>query len=141
MRKTSCPGDKILLTPHIDYPLAWASNEDEFNYYIKALHERELIEKLDGKDYETEFPHEIRISFKGWEFIESHELFPAFKDQVFIAMSFSETMNSAWEMGIKHAVERAGYRPYRIDKDPHNESIDAKIIAEIKNSRFLISYQ
>lgn len=138
MRMTSCPGDKLLLAPHIDYPLAWASNENEFNYYVKALHERKLIEKLDGGEYETEFPHEIRISSKGWEFIESHELLPAFNDQVFIAMSFSDALNDAWELGIKYAVEKAGYRPYRIDKDPHNERIDAKIIAEIKNSQFLI---
>ena len=139
MRMTSCPGEKILLDPYIDYPLAWASNEKEFNYYVKSLHERGLIEKLDGREYETEFPHEIRISSQGWEFIESHELAPAFNDQVFIAMSFSDELNDVWELGIKRAVERAGYRPYRIDRDPHNERIDAKIIAEIKNSRFLIA--
>lgn len=139
MQMTNYPGERILLAPHIDYPLAWAANENEFNYYVKALHKRELIEKLDDGDYETEFPHEIRISSKGWEFIESHELSPAFNDQVFIAMSFSDALNNAWEFGIKHAVKRAGYRAYRIDKDPHNERIDAKIIAEIKNSRFLIA--
>jgi nucleoside 2-deoxyribosyltransferase len=54
-------------------------------------------------------------------------------------MSFSDALNDIWEFGIKQAVEMAGYRPYRIDKDPHNERIDSKIISEIKNSRFLIA--
>lgn len=139
MKVTKFPGEKILLAPNIDYPLAWATNENELNYYVKALHERGLIEKLDEEPFETEFPHEIRISPKGWELLERYELSTSFPDQVFIAMSFSDKLNDIWEFGIKQAVEKAGYRPYRIDKDPHNERIDSKIISEIKNSRFLIA--
>ena len=79
------------------------------------------------------------ISPKGWDLLERYELSTFFPDQVFIAMSFSDTLNDIWKFGIKMAVEKAGYRPYRIDKEPHNERIDSKIISEIKNSRFLIA--
>lgn len=139
MAVTKFPGEKKLLLPSLDYPLAWAANENELNYYVKALHERGLIEKLDEQPYDSEFPHEVMISPKGWDLLERYGLSTSFPDQVFIAMSFSDTLNNIWEFGIKMAVEKAGYRPYRIDKEPHNERIDSKIISEIKNSRFLIA--
>ena len=54
-------------------------------------------------------------------------------------MSFSPDLKSAWENGIYPALKRAGYRPYRVDAEPHIDRIDAKIVAEIRNSRFLVA--
>ena len=54
-------------------------------------------------------------------------------------MSFSDELRSAWENGIKPAIERAKFRPYRIDFEPHLDRIDAKVITEIKNSKFLVA--
>ncbi len=34
---------------------------------------------------------------------------------------------------------KAGYKAYRVDSKPHSDRIDAKIITEIKNSRFLFA--
>jgi len=47
MAMTKFPGEKKLLLPILNYPLAWAANENGLNYYVKALHERGLVEKLD----------------------------------------------------------------------------------------------
>jgi len=33
----------------------------------------------------------------------------------------------------------AGYKPYRVDAEPHSDRIDVKIISEIKNSRFVVA--
>ncbi|MBI3815280.1 MAG: hypothetical protein HY279_12565 [Nitrospinae bacterium] len=54
-------------------------------------------------------------------------------------MSFEKELDNVWEDGIKPAVEDAGYDPHRIDKEPHIDRIDAKIIADIKDSKFVIA--
>ena len=54
-------------------------------------------------------------------------------------MWFDESMESAWEQGIKPAVEDSGYKPLRIDRKEHLNKIDDEIIAEIRRSRFIIA--
>ena len=54
-------------------------------------------------------------------------------------MSFSPELKSIWKNGIKKAIEKAGYKAYRVDSKPHADRIDIKIITEIKNSRFLVA--
>lgn len=40
---------------------------------------------------------------------------------------------------IKPAIECSGFEPNRIDQAPHNERIDVKIMADIKESRFVVA--
>ena len=54
-------------------------------------------------------------------------------------MSFHADLKPAWEDGISPALKKAGFRPYRVDAEPHINRIDTKIITEIKNSRFLVA--
>ena len=64
---------------------------------------------------------------------------------VFVAMWFGdpdgerESMDDAYERGIKPAIEAAGYRPARIDKIDHLNKIDDEIVAEIRRSRFIVA--
>lgn len=61
------------------------------------------------------------------------------KTPVFVAMHFEAGPSSVFDNAIKPAIERAGYTAYRVDRDPHIDRIDAKIMAEIKDSRFLVA--
>lgn len=54
-------------------------------------------------------------------------------------MSFSPDLKEIWEDAIKPGIEKAGYKAYRVDSNPHSDMIDTKIMAEIKNSRFLFA--
>ena len=56
----------------------------------------------------------------------------------FVAMWFNEATDSAWLGGIKPAIEQCGYDATRIDAVPHNGPIVDKILAEIRDSRFLV---
>lgn len=47
--------------------------------------------------------------------------------------------DSIYEDGIAPAIESTGYKPYRIDREQHVDKIDDKILAEIKESRFIIA--
>ena len=54
-------------------------------------------------------------------------------------MSFDEGLRSVYDNAIAPAIKSTGYRPYRVDAIPHLERIDVKIIAEIRQSRFLVA--
>ena len=59
--------------------------------------------------------------------------------RAFVAMWFDPSMNDAFEVGIRPAIEAAGYEPVRIDQKEHINKIDDEIIAEILRSRFLVA--
>ena len=54
-------------------------------------------------------------------------------------MWFDQCIDDAWNFGFKPALETVGYLPHRVDIVPHIDRIDAKIQAEIKESRFLVA--
>ena len=54
-------------------------------------------------------------------------------------MWFDESMDKAYEEGIRPGIEDAGYRPLRIDRKPDVDKIDDEVISEIRRSRFLVA--
>lgn len=139
-RRSHFPGQSIPLRPESDYPLAWASNDDELSYYIDSLDQRRLIQvTLREGTVEPSRSLSIVITPEGWTFLDEHDRPSVFSDQAFVAMSFSENLKPAWEKGFYPALDKAGYSPYRVDNVLHNEKICVKIMAEIKNSRFLVA--
>ncbi|HAR46554.1 MAG: hypothetical protein A2X56_04160 [Nitrospirae bacterium GWC2_57_13] len=135
-KRTDYPGAKVSLNLTHDYPLAWASNPDELRYLVKSLEDRRFVAQ--DKTIGTSVLNVVILT-DGWVYLDSHATKSAFKDRAFIAMSFDKSLDALWENGIKIAVERAGYKPHRVDKEPHLDRIDAKIIADIKDSAFMIA--
>ena len=147
-RKTKYPGDRVDIVSVFDYPICWSSGMEEFGFYLDALQERGLLAFYDGKDESKmerkKMTHdlssfEVEITAKGWEYLDAHQGADKHRRQAFVAMWFDESMDDAWEKGIKPAIEKAGYRPCRIDKERFAERIDVRMIAEIKKSRFMIA--
>ncbi|MBF0507983.1 MAG: hypothetical protein HQK57_03540 [Deltaproteobacteria bacterium] len=134
-RRTPFRGAQVAIDLNIDFPLAWALNPEEFEIHLNKLNEQDLIALSGDSRGNT---RRLKISDKGWEYIYHHGIYPDIV-QVFVAMWFDGKMNAAYEHGIKPAIEEAGYKSYRIDKEPHIERIDAKMIAEIKNSKFVVA--
>lgn len=60
-------------------------------------------------------------------------------EEVFVAMSFSPAMMSAYEAGLQVGIERAGYVPVRVDRTEHVNRIDDEIIARIRRSAFVVA--
>lgn len=139
-RRTDFPGKKVHIVTTLDHPLAWASSEDELQFLLGTLLERGLLRRFDGHEPTTaSFSYDLAITAAGWEYIEEHQRAPSVGAQAFVAMSFSEDLSAAWMDGIKPGIVGAGYRPFRVDVEPHLDRIDAKIIAEIRKSRFLVA--
>ena len=59
--------------------------------------------------------------------------------QCFVAMWFHDSMDDAYEKGIKKAVDDCGYKPFRIDKTHHLNKICDEAIAAIRRSRFVVA--
>lgn len=139
-RRTPYPGKAVTIVPHSDYPLAWAAGEREFLYLLRSLIERGLLRRTDGPpDLNDSFVFDIELAADGWDFLDKHARPSVISDQAFVAMAFAPELKPAWEIAIRPAIQRAGFRPYRVDYEPHIERIDTKIITEIKNSRFLVA--
>ncbi len=139
-RQSKTPGNRVKLNHQKDYPLAFADNPNELAFYIQALEERGLVISKT-----TKFPNTaptvsgVTIAPAGWDYLDKHASDLEEKTQAFVAMSFSDGMQSAWVDAIKPAIERAGYTAYRVDEELHSDNIIFKIMAEVKNSRFVVA--
>ena len=60
-------------------------------------------------------------------------------EEVFVAMSFSPQMTSAYEAGLQVGIARAGYVPIRVDRTEHVNRIDDEIVARIRKSAFVVA--
>ena len=108
-RRTHYPGQRVAIDPHLDYPLAWAAGEDELNYLLHSLVERGLVRRTDGPPTldDTSVP-EVELTPDGWNFLDERARPAVISDQVFVAMAFSPELKSAWEFGIRPALQKAG---------------------------------
>ena len=117
--------------------LAWSESTtgDELDSFIKYLTQRGWMEEL-----RLGSPARVyRVTVDGHSQV-ADLITNTDSSQCFVAMWFSDSMNDAYEQGIKPAIEAAGYNPTRIDKKDDNlNKIDDQIIAEIRRSRFLVA--
>ena len=60
-------------------------------------------------------------------------------EEVFVAMSFSPAMTSAYERGLRVGIEQSGYVPIRVDRTEHVNRIDDEIVARIRRSAFVVA--
>ena len=112
------------------------TSDGEAVFLMKSLADRNFIDFQEL--YAPSLGH-FRITLDGYNYIADLVVNPD-SAQCFIAMWFDESMNDAYEQGIKTAIEAAGYNPIRIDKKDDNlNKIDDQIIAEIRRSRFLVA--
>jgi nucleoside 2-deoxyribosyltransferase len=143
-RKSRRPGNEVTLNLNEDFPLAYADDEDEFAFYLQALSDRGLIDvkrepNAQVTDYVMGPSRSLSITSSGWDHLDKHASDLGEKTQAFVTMSFSDNMKPRWQDAIKPAIEKAGYTAYKVDEEPHSDNIIFKIMAEIKNSRFLVA--
>lgn len=110
--------------------LACVAEESELLFFLACLRDRGDIVMVDRG---------VSVTGKGWERAASLAKQPATSKVGFVAMRFNEEMLSFWKEAFYPAVDRAGFEP-RLANDPqHNEQIDAHVIAELKQCRFVIA--
>jgi hypothetical protein len=135
-RLSSHLGASITLDVAKDYPVLFATNEDEFCFILATLKAAGFIDVTGAHPLSN-----ISLTFAGWNRIAELERVTPTKDskQAFVAMWFDGSLDKAYSAGIANAVRSAGYEPLRVDLKEHNEKICDTIIAEIRKSRFLVA--
>jgi hypothetical protein len=135
-RRTEYPGKLIKLIYETDYPLAYSQNSRELDFYLRYLNDKRYVHQ-EMRDDSSWIGY---ITIDGWRAIESYKVPNAESDKVFVAMWYKEKMNDTYNNGIKKAIEDdCGYKSIRIDRTEYLGKVDDKIIAEIRESRFIVA--
>jgi len=103
-----------------------------------------IVDYLEGENFLTINPLTIgagvgQISPKGRMRAEELRSRRAASSQGFLAMWFSDEMESARREGLEVGIREAGYKPHRVDDEHHIDQIDDRIIADIRRSRFVVA--
>ena len=134
-RKTNHPVTQLSCTS-TDFPLGYSRNVDAFDFLLRYLAERKLIQSF--------IAHSSGwggvISAAGWAAIEAYRAPNGESDKVFVAMWFNDGTKDTYLGGIRPAIEEdCGYRAIRIDTKDFLGDIVDEIIAEIRESRFIVA--
>jgi len=118
----------------IDNPLDWpmfdCQDEAELTWLQTSLTAEGLAER-DG--------NALRLTLKGWDAI-SPIAGAGTPGQGFVAMSFDPALDTAYDTGIKAAIEEdCKLSAYRVDRTQHNEKIDDHILASIRRAQFVVA--
>ncbi len=114
--------------------LAWTESleRSEVRFLTDTCVQEGLVE-------ETRNGNGIRLTAKGYEFLDQLDQGNPDSHQAFIAMWFDKSLDEAYEKGFDLAIRQSGYKPLRIDRKEHINKIDDEIIAEIRRSRFIVA--
>jgi hypothetical protein len=132
-QRTDPPGSQVSFTGE-DSPLIDAVGFQELLYLFQQLEELGYI------DLNVTSGNCIcGLKAKGWASVQEQRI-AGIPGRCFVAMSFHDSLNEAWEKGIEPALRTdCGMDPVRVDKREHNEKICDKIIAEIRMCQFLVA--
>jgi hypothetical protein len=126
-------GSELSLTK--DFTLIDCYSEEEFLWYIEWLEHQQLVFRTGAGQKVVQ----LTLSMNGWNQVQPLPRPGGFPGQCFVAMWFSELTREAYEDGIEPAISDAGFKPIRIDRKEHNNEIPDEIIAEIRNSEFMVA--
>jgi hypothetical protein len=129
-------GQNISIPSEGANPLLLAKNSSEVFFSIQHFGSEGYI-----KGGTTSLPTQISVTGKGFARVSDLQrgLFGSQNKQVFVAMSFHKSLDAPYASGLKLGIEDCGYTALRVDAKEHNEKICDIIIAEIRNSKFLVA--
>lgn len=134
-RRTGHLGQLIELDTENEFSLGYCESGSELLGQLAQLRHLDYIESRP-----TLSSRSVIMSVRGFQ--RARELRAALgpsSEQGFVAMSFGIELRSCYDNAIEPAIRAARYKPLRLDRDPHNDRIDSKIIVEIKRSRFVVA--
>ena len=126
----------VLVTEETPGAYAWSESIQwsDIEYFLGYLEKNEWIEV-------PSIGHGVRkciVTVEGYRQIKEQKTNHD-SSKAFVAMWFHDSIDRAYEDGIKPAIKAAGYEPRRVDRIPTLGKTDDQIIAEIRQSRFLVA--
>lgn len=137
-RKTTFPGETVQVLVPRDNPFGYCKTDEEMKFFLSHLTEQGWIQRRDNAGPGKAGAPRV-ITPKGWAYLDTAPKDDLTNPKVFVAMKFGARLKAAYDIGIKPAIEEAGYKAVRIDEVEHTDLIDDRIIAEIRECRFLVA--
>ncbi|MEN6351398.1 MAG: hypothetical protein ABFD08_18655 [Syntrophomonas sp.] len=128
-------GNPILIRAY-DYALLFCERKDdnELNFVYHTLIDIGYISGPGG------LPNSYKLTPKGWERVyELESKGNPFTNKVFVAMSYASSHEYIWTEGLEPGIKAAGFVPILIKDVPYNDEVTDQMIAEIKESRFIVA--
>jgi nucleoside 2-deoxyribosyltransferase len=119
-----------------DYPVFFSENPEAF--WATSL----MLKDTGWVTGEGPMGHvDAIVTVSGWNRLTNLESVAGriTSKQVFVAMSFDDSLTAAFKDGITKALTLASYEPMRVDLKEHNDKICDVIISEIRRSKFLVA--
>jgi hypothetical protein len=136
--RTATPGRAWRIEPSIDYPLIAASDSVELLSYISHLQQRGFL-KVSTFAADPNDITECELTIPGWQQLEPMPVPGGMPDRCFVAMSFDPSLDSAYESGIKPAIQDCGFTPVFMKEIATNGGITDRILSEIRLSQFVVA--
>jgi hypothetical protein len=135
-KRTEWAGQMIAITIPEWSSICWCMWE-EFDEILNYLYLEKWIEISKGPHLGG--GHKAKITPKGWAHLEELKSRNPESQQGYVAMRFDKDMDYALIEGIEPAVLAAGYKPLRVDQQEHIGKIDDFIMAQIRQSKFMVA--
>jgi hypothetical protein len=134
-RKAGRPGEAAGFYPDKDFTLIDCYNVQEFGWYLGWVQDQKLAFRTAAGPAALG----LTLSMDGWKQVQPLPRSGGIPGRCFVAMWFSEETEAAYYKGIEPAVSEASFKATRIDQKEHNNEITDEIIAEIRNSEFMVA--
>ena len=119
-------------------PYALACSEsiiaDELKFLCDELVEKQWVRPTRPP---TDRTYCVKVTGQGYEAFRKPDLPDS--GQAFVAMWLDKSMDDVYQNGLRPAIEEAGYKAVRIDREPNVDKIDDAILAAIRRSRFVLA--
>jgi hypothetical protein len=115
-----------------DYPTAWCRSPDEWHQLLAHLADDLKYLKLWADPSQPT----ASVTIKGLQWLGDKPRVASNKG--FIAMWFDRSLDPL-KLAIEKGISSAGYSPLRIDEDHYTGGVMDRIIANIKESRFVVA--
>lgn len=133
IRRTEQFGKKVNLDPTTDYPLAYSRNPDEFQALLRLLEDRKHVTGDRARS------GGCTVTADGFEHDRLRTQSNADSEKVFVAMRFSRELNAMYDAAIEPTITACGYDPKRVDLEEHNDDVVDRMLALIRQSRFVVA--
>jgi nucleoside 2-deoxyribosyltransferase len=129
---TKAPGEATGLNDYGIYA-CYASSIRQMHFFLGAVAERGWLRQI-ADDWSA-----MQITTSGWIRIDELHAVGSRSDQAFVAMWFTDELDSVWDRGLHVGISAAGYRPLRMKELEHNEKICERLLTEIERSGLLVA--
>lgn len=122
-----------------DWPLAQAADAVEFGEMLAYWRQEGALEGDPKDPVAVQAQGGFVLTGKGWQIVEDIKPSRSGRGkQAFVAMSFSEEMDSAYDNGIEPALRECGWSPVRVDREQFEQKICDHIVSEIRRSDLVV---